>query len=164
MMKKMSAVLLSGLLASQMVWAETGEKSDSNANDPKSENKSLSKEQKWGAPFGHRLTNSVKALISDSSNGAVEGLKVELKKLQADGSWQLLSTEYTDSRGGAFGIDSILGREGGTYKLVYHTRDYLNNARLTIYPHVEVPFEAEKDEFYIIHLILLPNDSYMISR
>lgn len=171
MMKKMSAVLLSGLLASQMVWAETGKK-DAELfgatlfGEPGEtlETTSDSSREKWANLYPsqpvtqYQLTSHV---LDINSGIPAANVKIELKKWQADGSWKLLDTKYTNDNGR---IPNFLPKTNGndnandgTYKLVFHTADYYGKLNVpTFYPYVEVAFNIKGGKHYHVPITLSP--------
>lgn len=171
-MKKMSAVLLSGLLASQMVWAETGKKDaeifgatlfgfgdgTAQSND----------KEVWAGGIGgvrepikkpvYQLTSHV---LDINSGIPAANVKIELKKWQAGGSWKLLDTKYTNDNGRIPDFlpktDGNDNANDGTYKLVFHTADYYGKLNVpTFYPYVEVAFNIKGGKHYHVPITLSP--------
>lgn len=89
------------------------------------------------------------------------GVKIELKKLQANGSWKLLAIKRTNENGRIRDfLPKTVGNANandGTYKLVFYTADYYGKRKVsTFYPYVEVVFNLKGDSHYHVPITLSP--------
>lgn len=146
MMKKSMWVLLSALVASQVACA---------APVPAA-NKSNMLIQKTEPVY--QLTSHV---LDINSGIPAANVKIELKKLQANGSWQHLDTKYTNENGRIRDLlRKVEGNDNandGTYKLVFHTSDYYGKLNVpTFYPYVEVTFNIKGGKHYHVPITLSP--------
>lgn len=110
--------------------------------------------------------NDVKYLLTshvlDTNAGIpAAGVKVQLLKLQTDNTWKTLDTKVTNDNGRIRDFlpstDSQSGE--GTYKLIFHTKEYYQQRNIpSIYPFVEVNFELKNDgRHYHIPITLAPH-------
>lgn len=174
MMKKMSAVLLSGLLASQMVWAETGKKDAElfgatlfgkpNEGVAKSNDNHVWQHGGIGArtePIKKPVYQLTSHVLDINSGIPAASVKIELKKRQENGSWKLLAIARTNENGRIHGfLPKTEGNDDandGTYKLVFHTADYYGKLNVpTFYPYVEVAFNIKGGKHYHVPITLSP--------
>lgn len=135
-MKKMFSVLLAaGLLASPLSFADTATKE----------------------PV-YQLTSHV---LDINSGIPAANVKLELMKLQEDGTWKLLDTKHTNDNGRVRDFlpktDGDENANDGTYKLIFRTAEYYGNLKLpTFYPFVEVNFVIKGGKHYHVPITLSP--------
>ena len=97
--------------------------------------------------------------ILDTSIGKpAAGVKIILKKSEADSSWSFMAEGVTNADGRVGDLlktDKILAP--GHYKLIFDTEGYFKNQKLKcFYPSVEIIFEISDASHYHVPLLLNP--------
>lgn len=86
-----------------------------------------------------------------------KNVKVDLLKLQADGSWKTLDSKLTNEKGRIVDFLPETGNDEGVYKLIFHTEAYYKERNVpTFYPYVEVNFKMQNGQHYHVPITLSP--------